>query len=95
LLDLTLPDMDGFQVLREMQTLAPHLPVLLMSGYSAHDVNTRCRGAEYAGFLPKPFDAEQLVEACRGVLRPTSHTGLGPADPSLKPTMHGMPVPPS
>lgn len=62
LLDLTLPDLDGFQVLREIQALAPHVPVVLMSGFSADDFEGRLRGVTIAGFLSKPFTPSQLME---------------------------------
>lgn len=34
LLDLTMPHMDGWEVLNQLKTTSPQLPVLIISGYS-------------------------------------------------------------
>ena len=40
LVDLTMPQLDGMDVLRELHAVAPDTPVLIMSGYSEHEVST-------------------------------------------------------
>jgi len=59
LLDLTMPGMGGDAALREIEALAPHTPVVLMSGYPRDDLAAAGRT-----FLLKPFELETL----RGVL---------------------------
>ena len=63
LLDLTMPGKDGGEVLRELRTHDAELPVIVMSGYSEQELvdDFTARGA--AGFLQKPFNRAELVQA--------------------------------
>ena len=63
-LDLTMPDLSGRDVLQQLRTHWPDLPVLLSSGYvEEHELPT---GAN--GFLAKPYRAGELLNAVRQVL---------------------------
>ena len=68
LLDLTMPRMSGDEVFRELRKLKPTVRVLLSSGYNEQDTTSRFAGKGLAGFIQKPYGAEQLVEAVRNVL---------------------------
>ena len=68
LLDLTMPNLDGEQTLREVRRLRPDLPVVLMSGYSEQEATTRFGSAGPAGFLQKPFTHDELRAQLQGVL---------------------------
>jgi DNA-binding NtrC family response regulator len=65
LLDLTMPELSGWETLRELQQLDPSVTVLLMSGYSQAP-GASIGGA--AGFLAKPYRAAELRDAVSGVL---------------------------
>jgi two-component system cell cycle sensor histidine kinase/response regulator CckA len=69
LLDLTMPKMSGDEVFRELRKLKPSVRVLLSSGYNEQDTTSRFAGKGLAGFIQKPYGAEQLVEAVRNVLQ--------------------------
>lgn len=60
MLDLTMPDMSGDQVLREMRRRNPQVPVLLCSGYSEEEMSHRLDDCDSAGFLQKPYTYESL-----------------------------------
>jgi PAS domain S-box-containing protein len=60
-LDLTMPELSGWETLQELQQLDPAVTVLLMSGY-APEAATETHGAA-AGFLPKPYSAAELRDA--------------------------------
>jgi PAS domain S-box-containing protein len=64
-LDLTMPELSGWETLRELRQLNPHVTVLLMSGY-AQEPGASIDGA--AGFLAKPYSADELRDAVAGVL---------------------------
>ncbi len=68
LLDLTMPDMGGDETFRELRKIAPLLKVVLMSGYNEQEVTRQFVGRGLAAFLQKPFRAEELDSAVRGVL---------------------------
>jgi CheY-like chemotaxis protein len=61
-LDLSMPDMTGVQVLRELRKIASAVPVAISSGYGEEDVALRFQGMSVSGYVQKPFTNEQLVE---------------------------------
>lgn len=68
LLDLSMPGMDGAQVLRALLDLDSELRVLLMSGYGEQDTLARFTDQKVAGFVPKPFSAQLLIKKVGQVL---------------------------
>ena len=68
LLDLGLPDADGLEVLKELKTAQPGLPVIILT---AHDSLANAIEAIKLGafhFLSKPYAVEELVSLCRRAL---------------------------
>ena len=67
--DMLMPEMDGNELLRTMQTDGSRVPVIAMSGVD--DSRDRLRGAERLGArttLRKPFSGPQLLSAVRRTL---------------------------
>ena len=60
LLDLTMPRIDGKEMLGGLRKLQPELPVLVMSGFSESEVSTRFAGLGASGFIQKPFHPRDL-----------------------------------
>jgi PAS domain S-box-containing protein len=67
LLDLSMPGMDGVEVLQYMTGLAPEVRVVLCSGYNEQDVNARLDGLRPAGFLRKPYHPSELLDRLRAI----------------------------
>jgi DNA-binding response OmpR family regulator len=67
LLDVTLPDIDGFALLPQLQSLTES-PVIFLTACSRNA--DRDRGIELgaAGYLTKPFDMEDLVRRLRDAI---------------------------
>jgi len=63
LLDMVMPNISSEAMLANLRALRPDVPVLLMSGYNADEVNRRMEGRGLAGFLQKPFTLDQLRAA--------------------------------
>jgi two-component system cell cycle sensor histidine kinase/response regulator CckA len=68
ILDMTMPHMDGEDVLRRIHDVRPGVPVLLMSGYSEQDATRRFSPLKPAGFLHKPFRPADLLSKLREIL---------------------------
>jgi PAS domain S-box-containing protein len=68
LLDLTMPLLDGVQALPRILELCPGAKVILSSGYTRQDVQGLLQELGAAGFLQKPYGAEELEGAIRRVL---------------------------
>jgi len=69
ILDITLPDIDGFQLIREIKADAPAQPVIFISARDA-DID-RIIGLEMGSddYMAKPFLPEELVIRCRKLLQ--------------------------
>ncbi|MEV4202538.1 response regulator transcription factor [Micromonospora globbae] len=68
-LDVMLPDLDGFQVLRRMREHAPTVPVLFLTARDA--VEERIAGLTVGGddYVTKPFSLEEVIARLRALLR--------------------------
>lgn len=72
LLDLSMPGMNGEEVFRVFQTIAPQIPVVLLSGYSEQDIMGRFANKGLAGFIQKPFTIETLLKQIEPFLQVTA-----------------------
>lgn len=61
LLDMTLPDMTGEEVLRRLRAMQPLVRVLLSSGFSEAEALERFRDKGLGGFLQKPYTSRALA----------------------------------
>jgi PAS domain S-box-containing protein len=60
LLDMTMPEMNGQETFREIRRVRDDVPVILTSGYHEVEVTRGFTAEGLAGFLQKPFGAEDL-----------------------------------
>lgn len=61
LLDLTMPQMDGVELLTRLHDQCAKTPVLVMSGYSLQEVSNRIAGLGVRDVIQKPFSGRELV----------------------------------
>ena len=68
ILDITLPDMDGFQVLREIRKNST-IPIIMLTARG--EVSDRVVGLELGAddYMPKPFEPEELIARIQSILR--------------------------
>jgi len=61
--DLTMPGMNGLELARQIHDLRPHLPVLLVSGFTSTLTQENLNEAGICQLLPKPVAIADLAEA--------------------------------
>ena len=76
LLDLSLPDMSGLDVLRQVRKHHPRVAVLIISGYPETQFGINVLRAGASGYVNKSVDADELIRAVRTVAR--GHRYVGP-----------------
>jgi len=68
LLDLVIPEPDGFEVLRRLRERDPAVPVIVMSGLSEAESVVRAMKLGATDYLPKPFEVHELDLVLRRAL---------------------------
>jgi two-component system, cell cycle sensor histidine kinase and response regulator CckA len=76
LFDLTMPGLDGAEVLRAIRTINTTTPALVMSGFSEQDVFERLGGLGDVAIVRKPFTRETLVSRVSEVLGGHPHGSI-------------------
>lgn len=81
LLDLMLPDEDGFTLARELRATSD-LAIVILTGKA--DTTDKVVGLELGAddYVTKPFSDRELLARIRTVLRRTSEAGRGKAEPA-------------
>jgi two-component system cell cycle response regulator CtrA len=69
ILDLTLPDIDGYEVLRRLRAARVRTPVLIMSGRTGIDAKIKALGFGADDFMTKPFSGDELIARIQAVVR--------------------------
>lgn len=72
-LDISLPDRSGLEVLKSIKSARPALPVLVLSMYPVNQYALRVLRAGGAGYLTKESAPEQLLEAVRKITAGTRY----------------------
>ena len=60
LLDVQLPDIDGFDLQQRLMERGSSLPIIFMTGHGNIPMSVRAMKKGAVDFLPKPFEAEDL-----------------------------------
>ena len=69
ILDLLLPDIDGYEVLRRLRAARVHTPVLILSGWGELDHKIKGLGFGADDYLTKPFDGRELIARIHAIVR--------------------------
>src|SRR2546429_5021790 len=93
-LDVMLPDMDGFDVIRRLRGGGTRIPVVFLTARDSTE--DKIRGLTLGGddYVTKPFSLEEVIARIRAVLRRTRGDGTEPpprlkfADPELEVDSH-------
>jgi two-component system, NarL family, invasion response regulator UvrY len=80
LLDLSMPGLSGLEVLSQIRTRRPQLPVLVLSGHAEAEFAVRIIKAGASGYLNKHLAPEELVTAIRRVMSGRKYIGAAVAE---------------
>lgn len=69
ILDLMLPDIDGYEVLRRLRSARVNTPILILSGVTEMDAKIKGLGFGADDYLTKPFDKRELVARVQAIVR--------------------------
>jgi len=82
LLDLMLPDIEGFEVVRRLRIARNDTPILILSGLARSPAKVKALGLGADDFIIKPFDNAELlarmqavVRRCKGFSQPVLRVG--------------------
>jgi two-component system, cell cycle response regulator CtrA len=69
LLDLNLPDMSGFEVLRSLRASKVKTPILILSGIAGTENKVKGLGFGADDYMTKPFHKDELVARIHAIVR--------------------------
>ena len=69
LLDLNLPDMSGFEVLRKLRVSRVKTPILILSGLAGIEDKIQGLGFGADDYMTKPFHKNELIARVRAIVR--------------------------
>src|SRR5271167_506690 len=79
-LDIQLPDINGFELQQELATKDIQIPIIFLTGHGDIPMSVRAIKAGALEFLTKPFDPEDLLDAIQEGMRAREYTGLSAGD---------------
>ncbi|HWX48826.1 MAG TPA: response regulator transcription factor [Roseomonas sp.] len=68
-LDIMLPDMEGYEVVRRLRGNRIETPVLILSGLSRPQAKVKAFGMGADDFITKPFDQQELMARVQAIIR--------------------------
>ena len=80
LLDISMPDQSGVDVLAGIKARAPDLPVLILSSFAEELYATTLLRQGASGYLSKDCDPEEIIKAIRTVVRGRRYITSGVAE---------------
>ncbi|MBD3277543.1 MAG: response regulator [Candidatus Aegiribacteria sp.] len=68
ILDITMPEMNGHEVLREVAKAHPEMNVVMSSGFSESVIKEARNNPCFRGFLKKPYTIDQLQDTIENAM---------------------------
>src|SRR5436305_958526 len=84
LLDLNLPDMSGFEVLRSLRVSKVKTPILILSGLAGTEDKVRGLGFGADDYMTKPFHKDELVARIHAIASRTTTRRKSPPERALR-----------
>ena len=69
LLDIKLPDMEGTELLKQLQEIKPRMIKIMVTGYASLDSAIQCVNLEAKAYIVKPFNPADLLQVMEEKLK--------------------------
>jgi CheY-like chemotaxis protein/nitrate reductase NapAB chaperone NapD len=79
--DIFMPDIDGMKILTVIKSQFPDLPVLVITGFGDDSLKAMALAETNTGYLDKPFEISELVEALEALSPGTAVRAAAEAEP--------------
>jgi len=63
LLDLHIPNVDGFDVLKHIKSTAPKTKVIIVTGFASPENVAKCKRLKADQIIEKPFELRDIIDA--------------------------------
>jgi CheY-like chemotaxis protein/nitrate reductase NapAB chaperone NapD len=83
--DIFMPDIDGMKILTVIKSQFPDLPVLVITGFGDDSLKAMTLAETNTGYLDKPFEISQLVEALEALTPGQAVRGPATGEPEKEP----------
>ncbi|MBN2069945.1 MAG: response regulator [Candidatus Krumholzibacteriota bacterium] len=85
--DIFMPDIDGLKILKVIKIQYPELPVLVITGFGDESLEATALSEENTGYLNKPFEIPDLVEALEELSPGSTDAGNAGTAEEIEPDM--------
>jgi CheY-like chemotaxis protein len=82
--DIFMPDIDGLKILKVIKIQHPDLPVLVITGFGDEALKLKALSEPNTGYLDKPFEIPDLVEALEDLAPGSMRKAARPAEASAE-----------
>jgi two-component system cell cycle response regulator DivK len=68
LMDLKLPDLDGFEATRRIREKNKSVPIIAVTSFSMDDVREKFDKAGFNGYIQKPFNPSTIMDEIKQIM---------------------------
>ena len=76
LMDVQMPEMDGYTAVRKMREAGVKIPVFALTAHAMKGIETACMEAGYSGYMAKPIDIDKLLKRLADELGATENDSV-------------------
>ncbi len=78
--DINMPDMDGIELIRQVRTMKPDIPIMIVTGFPSHESQEEAFNMGVVNYLVKPFSTKRFLELVQKSLNSERDGFIGPVE---------------